>query len=99
MELVPMSMAAMRMEAGGVGGACPLHRRYILPRQVVDRRHASASWANPTMNRSVSRPTRLMLEGRAKALKQHLPKAIEGDGIGVHHARVASRRLREIVPV
>ena len=51
------------------------------------------------MNRSASRPTRLMLEGRAKALKQHLPKAIEGDGIGVHHARVASRRLREIVPV
>ncbi|MEO7276211.1 MAG: CHAD domain-containing protein [Vicinamibacterales bacterium] len=51
------------------------------------------------MNRAPSRPTRLMLEVRAKALKQHLPKAIEGDGIGVHHARVASRRLRELVPV
>jgi len=41
----------------------------------------------------------VLLEGRAKALKHHLPKAIDGDGIGVHHARVASRRLREIVPV
>ena len=51
------------------------------------------------MNRSPSRPTRLLLEARAKALKHHLPKAIEGDGIGVHHARVASRRLRELVPV
>ena len=51
------------------------------------------------MNRSPSRPTRLLLEGRAEALKHHLPKAIEGDGIGVHHARVASRRLRELVPV
>jgi len=51
------------------------------------------------MNRSDSRSTRLLLEGRAKALKHHLPKAIDGDGIGVHHARVASRRLRELVPV
>src|SRR6478752_2437423 len=51
------------------------------------------------MNRSPSRPTRLLLEGRADALKHHLPKAIEGDGIGVHHARIASRRLRELVPV
>src|SRR4051812_40026043 len=51
------------------------------------------------MKRPASRPTRLLLEARAKALKEHLPKAIDGDGIGVHHARVASRRLREVVPV
>src|SRR5436190_1075168 len=51
------------------------------------------------MKPSASRPTRLLLEARAKALKEHLPKAIDGDGIGVHHARVASRRLREVVPV
>jgi len=51
------------------------------------------------MKRAASRSTRLLLEARAKALKQHLPKAIDGDGIGVHHARVASRRLREVVPV
>ncbi len=38
-------------------------------------------------------------ERRARALKRHLPAAIGGDGIGVHQARVASRRLREAVPV
>src|SRR6476659_9622357 len=51
------------------------------------------------MNPPASRSTRHLLEARAKALKEHLPKAIDGDGIGVHHARVASRRLREVVPV
>ena len=51
------------------------------------------------MNRAPSRLTRLLLERRARALKRHLPAAIGGDGIGVHQARVASRRLREAVPV
>jgi CHAD domain-containing protein len=51
------------------------------------------------MNRVTPRPTRLLLERRARALKRHLPTAIGGDGIGVHQARVASRRLREAVPV
>jgi CHAD domain-containing protein len=51
------------------------------------------------MNRVPSRATRLLLERRARALKRHLPGAIGGDGIGVHQARVASRRLREAVPV
>ena len=51
------------------------------------------------MNRVAPRATRLLLERRARALKRHLPAAIEGDGIGVHQARVASRRLREAIPV
>lgn len=51
------------------------------------------------MNRVPPSTGRLLLERRARALKQHLPSAIDGNGTGVHHARVASRRLREAVPV
>jgi CHAD domain-containing protein len=51
------------------------------------------------MNRSSPRATRVLLERRTRALQRHLPAAIEGDGTGVHQARVASRRLREAVPV
>jgi len=40
-----------------------------------------------------------LLERRTRALKRYLAAAVKGDGIGVHHARVASRRLREAVPV
>lgn len=36
---------------------------------------------------------------RLEALAEHLPAALEGDVTGVHQARVASRRLREAVPV
>jgi CHAD domain-containing protein len=49
------------------------------------------------MNRS-SNLIRL-LERRTRALHRHLPRAIAGDQTGVHQARVASRRLREAVPV
>jgi len=51
------------------------------------------------MNRRNSRVTSLLLARRARALKRHLNGALEGDGRGVHQARVASRRLREAVPV
>ncbi len=40
-----------------------------------------------------------LLERRTRALKRHLAAAVKGDGTGVHQARVASRRLREAVPI
>lgn len=43
-------------------------------------------------------PTRL-LRRRGRALERHLHDAIAGDIHGVHRARVATRRLREAVPV
>lgn len=36
---------------------------------------------------------------RVAALRKHLPDALGGDPTGVHQARVASRRLRETLPV
>jgi len=51
------------------------------------------------MNRRTSRVTSALLARRASALKRHLPVALEGDAHAVHQARVASRRLREAVPV
>jgi CHAD domain-containing protein len=44
-------------------------------------------------------PLMRLLERRTRALKRHLAAAVKGDGTGVHQARVASRRLREAVPV
>jgi len=41
----------------------------------------------------------MLLERRARALRRHLPTAAAGDYTGVHQARVATRRLREVVPV
>jgi CHAD domain-containing protein len=43
--------------------------------------------------------TTMLLLRRARELERHLPRAIAGDDVGVHQARVASRRLREAVPV
>jgi CHAD domain-containing protein len=51
------------------------------------------------MNRPKPRVTTALLLRRARALSRHLPSAIAGDYNGVHQARVASRRLREAVPV
>jgi CHAD domain-containing protein len=51
------------------------------------------------MNRRTTRVTSSLLGRRAAALKRHLPLAVEGEIKGVHQARVASRRLREAVPV
>lgn len=54
---------------------------------------------HPTMNRPKPRVTRALLERRTRALQRYLPAAIRGDHHGVHQARVATRRLREAVPV
>lgn len=51
------------------------------------------------MNNRTTRATTALLQRRARALKRHLPLAVAGDHHGVHQARVATRRLREAVPV
>jgi CHAD domain-containing protein len=51
------------------------------------------------MNRPKTSVASRLLARRAAALKRHVPRAIQGDGHGVHQARVASRRLREALPV
>ena len=51
------------------------------------------------MNVRAPRPTTRLLQRLSRALKRHLPQAIKGDDRGVHQARVATRRLREAVPV
>ena len=51
------------------------------------------------MNKTAPRVTVLLLLRRARALKRHLPAAIAGSDEGVHQTRVATRRLREAVPV
>jgi CHAD domain-containing protein len=49
------------------------------------------------MNRSS--PLVRLLERRTRALRRQLAAAIAGKDVGVHKARVASRRLREALPV
>jgi CHAD domain-containing protein len=51
------------------------------------------------MNNSAVSVTSRLLERRARALREHLPKAAAGDDRGIHQARVATRRLREALPI
>ena len=49
------------------------------------------------MNRSL--PLVRLFERRTRALRRQLAAAVAGKDTGVHQARVASRRLREAIPV
>jgi len=51
------------------------------------------------MKRPDTRLTSSLLQRQSRALRRHLPAAVKGDDRAVHQARVASRRLRESVPV
>jgi CHAD domain-containing protein len=59
----------------------------------------SQNGRHPTTFRAKLPVTTVLLLRRARELERQLPLAIEGNDIGVHQARVASRRLREAVPV
>ena len=48
---------------------------------------------------TVSQPLRRPVERMLGALSRHLPRATEGDIEPLHQARVATRRLREILPL
>ena len=59
----------------------------------------SQNGRHPTTIRPKLPVTTTLLARRARELERHLPAAIGGDDVGVHQARVASRRLREGLPV
>ncbi len=93
-----MSMAAIRIE-----GQAAQPVQLVLPtaREIYSTegtRNAELGW-HPTMNTRDDRVTTRLLHRTAAALRKHLPSAISGDDVGVHQARVASRRLREAVPI
>ena len=48
---------------------------------------------------TVSQPLRRPFERLMRALSKHLPRAVEGDVEPLHQGRVATRRLREILPL
>jgi len=59
----------------------------------------SRNGRNPTTIRPKPPVTTVLLARRARELERYLPLAVAGDDTGVHQARVASRRLREGLPV
>ena len=59
----------------------------------------SSNGRNPTTIHAKLPVTTVLLLRRARELERQLPLAIQGKDTAVHMARVASRRLREAVPV
>ena len=51
------------------------------------------------MTRRTTSPAEIVIRQRARALERSLPGAQKGDAARVHEARVATRRLREAVPL
>jgi CHAD domain-containing protein len=51
------------------------------------------------MTRRTTSPSEVVIRQRARALERSLPGAQKGDVLLVHQARVATRRLREAVPL
>lgn len=56
-------------------------------------------WLQPNPTMSVEALPVVLLRQQFAALEEHLPAALRGAEVGVHQARVASRRLREVLPV
>ena len=96
-----MSMAAIRIRGVGSPAAALCRHMPVIywlngpfrmkPQGRVGR--------HPTTNRANPRVTTMLLARRARALQRYLPAALLGYHHGVHQARVATRRLREAVPV
>ena len=61
--------------------------------------HTPQNGRHATTLPTTSPVTTALLRRRTNELERHLPLAIAGQVEGVHQARVASRRLREAVPV
>ena len=81
--------------SAGLALACYTADIYLRTR----RQTKGATGGDPTMNTRAPRVTTVLLQRLSRALKRHLPAAVAGNDLGVHQARVTSRRLREAVPV
>jgi CHAD domain-containing protein len=89
-----MSIAARRMEAHSTMSAG--HSDMLTTSTATPRRRASPRASGGADDRT---PLAQSLSRRVEALTEHLHAALGGDEHAIHQARVATRRLREIVPI
>jgi CHAD domain-containing protein len=89
-----MSIAASRMDAHSTMSDGHPDMRAISTASPSRRpsRPGTAAPGDPT-------PLAQSLARRVEALARHLQAALDGDGHAIHQARVATRRLREILPI